>query len=225
MDIAPYIDHTLLKPDASEQDIRRLCSEAVEYGFAAVCVNPCWVPFASEIVAGSGVKVCTVTAFPLGATSTEIKLAETGWCLEHGADVIDTVVNIGAVKDGRWSLVYDEISGIAELVHQKDAVLKVIFENALLDKSEIAELCRISAEAGADFVKTSTGFAAAGAITEHVRLMSDVLKGACLIKAAGGIRTFSDAVSMINAGASRIGTSAGTVIADEAAAVRKQGDK
>ena len=212
MDIAGYIDHTLLKQTATEYDIRKLCAEAEEHSFAAVCINPCRVPLASEILSDSNVKVCTVTGFPLGATSTAAKLAETEWCLDNGADEIDTVMNIGEAKAGNWNYIENELREMAELVHSKNAILKVIFENCLLDKEEIVEACKTSVAAGVDFVKTSTGFAGEGATPEDVKLMVDTVAGKCKVKAAGGVRNSDDANKMIELGAERIGTSAGVVI-------------
>lgn len=212
MNIASYIDHTLLKPDATADDIRILCSESVEQSFASVCINPCRVPLAVELLEDSSVNICCVTAFPLGATSTAVKLTETKWCLDNGADEIDTVINIGECKAGNWGYVEDELRQLAELVHSYNAILKVIFENCLLEKSEIIRACKISVKAGVDFVKTSTGFSSGGATQEDVKLMVDSVAGACRVKAAGGVRTYGDAVAMIKLGADRIGTSGGVAI-------------
>jgi deoxyribose-phosphate aldolase len=212
MEIARYIDHTLLKATATEDDIVKLCLEADEHSFASVCVNPCRVPAATAALAESDVKVCCVTGFPLGATSTFAKLAETRWCLDNGACEIDTVINIGEVKAGNWRFVEEELREMAELVHSKDAILKVIFENCLLERSEIIRACETSVLAGVDFVKTSTGFAGGGATLEDVELMSKTVAGACGVKAAGGVRNATDALAMIKAGATRIGTSAGVTI-------------
>lgn len=212
MDIASYIDHTLLKPVATKNNIKSLCAEADKYAFASVCVNPCRVPLAAAILAESTVKVCCVTGFPLGATSTFAKIAETRWCLENGADEIDTVMNIGKAKDGDWAAVGDELRDLADLTHNHGAILKVIFENCLLTTEEIQAACETAVRAGADFVKTSTGFAGGGATVEDVRLMAKVIDGACGVKAAGGVKNIDDAIAMINAGATRIGTSAGVAI-------------
>ncbi len=212
MNIADYIDHTLLKQTATEEDIHRLCSEAVENSFIAVCINPCRVPFAAEILSNSPVKVCTVTGFPLGAIATASKLAETEWCLKNGADEIDTVMNIGEAKAGNWKYVEEELRQIAELVHSHNATLKVIFENCLLEKSEIVKACNVSVAAGVDFVKTSTGFAEEGATPEDVKLMVDTVAGRCKVKAAGGVKNTDDAEKMIKLGVARIGTSAGIAI-------------
>ena len=212
MKISDYIDHTLLKQIARDEDVKKLCAEADEYSFASVCVNPCRVPCAAKALAESKVKVCCVTGFPLGATSKFMKYQETLWCLENGADEIDTVMNIGEAKAGNWSFVGNELRALADLAHEKDAILKVIFENCLLDKNEIKTACEIAVEAGVDFVKTSTGFADGGATIEDVTLMSEVVAGACGVKAAGGVRNIADAEAMIKAGALRIGTSAGVAI-------------
>ena len=212
MEIASYIDHTLLKPTAVDSDIRQLCLESVEYGFLSVCVNSCRVPLAAKCLEGSGVKVCAVTGFPLGAMSTAAKFAETEWCLKNGADEIDTVINIGMLKEGNRAYVEDELSGLAELVHSGGGILKVIFENCLLEKSEIVDACRISVASGVDFVKTSTGFSHGGATVDDVKLMLDTVDGMCCVKAAGGIRTREDAVQMIELGVKRIGTSSGIAI-------------
>ncbi len=212
MNIAQYIDHTLLRQDATNADVIVLCNEAISHSFASVCVNPCRVPIASKTLADSAVKVCTVTAFPLGATSTVAKLAETKWCLDNGADEIDTVINIGECKAGNWDYVEDELRKVAELVHSYKAILKVIFENCLLDESEIVQACKVSMKAAVDFVKTSTGFSTGGATQEDVKLMVETVAGTCRVKAAGGIRNYDDAVTMINLGADRIGTSGGVAI-------------
>ena len=212
MNIAPYIDHTLLKQDATGEDIRKLCSEATDHSFASVCVNPCRVALASEILSGSSVNVCCVTAFPLGALPTELKLIETEWCLKNGADEIDTVINIGECKAGNLEYVENELKLIADLVHSYNAILKVIFENCLLTKAEIVEACRVSMKAGVDFVKTSTGFAGGGATPEDVELMVNTVSGVCKVKAAGGVRNYADAEKMIALGVDRIGTSSGIAI-------------
>ena len=212
MDIASYIDHTLLKPDATANDIEQLCREAVEYSFASVCINPCRVPLAVELLGDDLVNICCVTGFPLGATSTAAKLAETAWCLDNGADEIDTVINIGECKDGNWEYVENELRQLAGLVHSYDATLKVIFENCLLTKSEIVRACKVSMTTGVDFVKTSTGFSNGGATEEDVKLMLQTVGSRCSVKAAGGVRDYADAVAMIELGVDRIGTSSGVAI-------------
>jgi deoxyribose-phosphate aldolase len=215
MDLRALIDHTLLKPDATSDAVELLCAEALDFGFASVCVNPCRVPLAFEKLRGSRVAVCSVVGFPLGATSSDAKLAEAGWCLANGASEIDSVMNIGDAKEGNWSCVEEEMKRLAETVHAQDAILKVILETCLLDKSEIVEACERAVAAGADFVKTSTGFAGGGATVEDVGLMAATVSGRCLVKASGGIKTRSDALALVEAGAARIGTSSGIAIAGE----------
>jgi len=215
MNIAGYIDHTLLKQTATEDDIRKLCREAIANSFASVCINPCRIPLAADLLSDSSVKVCSVTGFPLGATSTAVKLAETEWCLDNGADEIDTVMNIGEAKSGNWEYIENELREVSELVHSRGAILKVIFENCLLEKDEIVKACEACVNAGVDFVKTSTGFAGGGATPEDVKLMSDTVAGKCKVKAAGGVRNADDAKRMIDFGAERIGTSAGIIIVSE----------
>lgn len=212
MNIASYIDHTLLKPTVGRTEIISLCNEALENSFAAVCINSHWVPLAVDILLGSDINVCTVTGFPLGASSTDVKLAETSWCLENGAREIDTVMNIGEAKNGNWDFVEDEIAQLANLVHAKDAILKVIFENCLLENNEIVSACQACVSGGADFVKTSTGFSSGGATEEDVALMVKTVAGQCKVKAAGGVRTAEQAIRMIEIGAARLGTSSGVAI-------------
>jgi len=211
MDIASYIDHTLLRSDATDADIRQLSLEAIEHSFASVCINPTWVPLVSDFLSSSSVKVCSVTGFPLGATPTVCKLFETEWCLKEGADEIDTVINIGECKRGNWDYVTNELSLISMLVHSYGGVLKVIFENSYLEREEIIKVCNISMDVGVDFVKTSTGFAG-GATFDDVSLMVATVSGVCKVKAAGGIRNRIDAEKMIELGADRIGTSSGVSI-------------
>jgi deoxyribose-phosphate aldolase len=210
--IAKFIDHTLLKQTATESQIEKLCDEAMEHGFAAVCVNPYWVDFCARRLAGTNVKVCTVVGFPLGATPTDVKVFETEFCLKNGAKEIDMVMNIGAAKDGDWSFVQSDIAALAKIAHEKKAILKVIFENCLLEKQEIVKACEASLKAGADFVKTSSGFSTGGATIEDVKLMVETVAGRCKVKAAGGIRNAKDAADMIKIGAVRLGTSAGVAI-------------
>lgn len=212
MNLSNYIDHTLLKQTATDQEVQDLCAEADRFTFASVCVNPYRVPCAVAALANSDVKVCCVTGFPLGATPKSIKLAETSWCLEHGAHEIDTVMNIGEAKAGNWNYIEEELREIANLTHENNAILKVILENCLLNKDEIKLACETAVNADVDFVKTSTGFAGGGATVEDVRLMSKTIAGACGVKAAGGVRNAEDAKRMIEAGATRIGTSAGVAI-------------
>lgn len=215
--LARVIDHTLLRPDATREQVLRLCVEAAAHGFAAVCVNPCWVPVARAALSGSTVQVCAVVGFPLGASPTELKLAEARWCLANGAGELDMVMNLGEAKSGNWEAVRTELSAVAKLAHERGAILKVILENCLLTKDEIEAACRAAVAAGADFVKTATGFAGGGATVEDVRLMTATVAGACRVKAAGGVRDAAQARAMLAAGAARIGTSAGVaIVASEA---------
>jgi len=214
--IASFIDHTLLKPEATEEDIQKLCSEAKEYSFAAVCVNPSYVRLASQYLRSTPVRVCGVVGFPFGTHLTEIKAHEAQRDIDDGAKEIDMVINIGELKSRNFELVYNEIKTVADLCHEKDVVLKVIIETALLLREEKIEACRLVSKAGADFVKTSTGFGPGGATVRDVVLIKETLKGLPLgIKAAGGIRTYRDAMKMIEAGATRIGTSSGVKIVEE----------
>lgn len=212
MNIASYIDHTLLKPDASERDIKKLCAEAREHGFFSVCVNPCWVPLCKSELEGSGVKVCTVIGFPLGANTLEDKVYEAKNALKNGADELDMVINIGFLKSGRNEDVYHDIIHIRNI--GKDFVLKVIIETALLTDEEKKKACHLAACAGADFVKTSTGFSKGGATVEDVKLMKECSEG-LKVKASGGIRDFQTFKAMLDAGAARIGASAGIKIIEE----------
>ena len=209
MNIAPYVDHTALKPDTSAEDVERLCQEAVEHGFASVCINPVFVKQTSELLAGSAVVPCTVTGFPLGASETSVKIFETEKALEAGAREIDTVINISAAIAGDWKFIHKEISGISCSCRKSGALLKVILETCLLNRSQIIRVCQTVVEAGADFVKTSTGFSKAGADPETVALMRETVGNETGVKASGGIRSFDDAVRMIEAGASRLGSSSG----------------
>ena len=213
--IASYIDHTLLKPEASEEQIRKICEEAVKYNFASVCVNPCRVKLCSELLEDSNVAVCTVVGFPLGAATTETKTFETLNAIANGATEIDMVINIGAVKDGNFELVKKDIEAVVDAAKEM-AIVKVIIETCLLTNEEKAKVCQIVKDAGADFVKTSTGFSTAGATVEDIELMHSVVGDDFGIKAAGGIRSFETAMNMINAGANRIGASASIKIVEEA---------
>ena len=208
--VASYIDHTLLKPEAGAGAIRVLCAEAVEHGFAAVCVNPYWVQLAASEVAGSPVKVATVIGFPLGANETAVKVCEAQQALASGADELDMVLNIGELKGGNQAAVEADIRAVVRAAGA--AVVKVILETALLTNDEKLAACRAAQAAGAGFVKTSTGFGPAGATVVDVRLMREAVGDAMGVKASGGIRTWEDCRAMIAAGASRIGTSAGVAI-------------
>lgn len=205
-----YIDHTLLKQNATKEQIITLCKEAITNDFASVCVNPTWVKTCAEQLMGSDVKVCTVIGFPLGAATTAVKVFETKDAIENGATEIDMVINIGALKDRHLSLLTDDIHAVKAAAGK--LVVKVIIETCLLSDEEKILACEAALTAGADFVKTSTGFSTAGATVEDVRLMKSVVKTNALVKAAGGVRTYDDLVAMIEAGADRIGTSAGVAL-------------
>ena len=208
--LASMIDHTNLKATACTQDIEKLCREAIQFGFASVCVNPVHVPLASELLKDSDVKVCTVVGFPLGATSYEAKAAEAACAVEDGAEEVDMVIDIAAVKEKRYEDVEDDISMVVNA--SGSALVKVILEVCYLTDEEIVEACKIAVKAGAAFVKTSTGFGSGGATVEAVALMRKTVGNRVGVKAAGGIRTTEDALAMIEAGANRIGCSAGTAI-------------
>lgn len=214
-ELAATIDHTILKPEAGEAAIRRLCFEAKQYGFASVCVNSVYVKLVAEELAGSNVKTCTAIGFPLGCVCTEIKVAEAEKAIADGATEIDMIIHVGALKDGKHDEVRADISAVAETCHAKGAILKVIFENCLLTNEEIVTACKLSKEAQADYVKTSTGFNSGGATVANVKLMRTTVGPETGVKAAGGIRTLDDALAMINAGASRLGMSAGINVIEE----------
>lgn len=209
--LAPFIDHTLLKPDATSDQIKKLCMEAREYKFASVCVNTCYVPLAAQMLAGSGVKTCCVVGFPLGAMTSRAKVEEAKEAIENGATEIDMVINIGAAKSGDWDYVKKDIAALVEAVRGK-ALLKVIIETCLLTDEEKVKACALAKMAGADFVKTSTGFSTGGATVEDVKLMRKVVGPDMGVKASGGVRDYKTAMEMINAGATRIGTSSGISI-------------
>jgi deoxyribose-phosphate aldolase len=212
VDLAKTIDHTLLKPDATQDQIAQLCFEARKHGFASVCVNPTWVELCAQLLKGSEVKVCTVIGFPLGATSADVKAFETQDAISHGAGEIDMVINIGALKARDLELVARDIRGVVSTSHGGGAIVKVIIEAALLTDEEKTIACLLSKEAGADFVKTSTGFASGGATVHDVELMRKAVGPEMGVKAAGGVRTYEDAENMLKAGATRIGASAGVKI-------------
>jgi deoxyribose-phosphate aldolase len=210
-DLAHYIDHTLLRPDATRSEIEKLCREAAEYRFASVCVNPQWVRLCAGLLRNSGVQVCTVVGFPLGANETEIKALETRRAVQQGATEIDMVIAVGALKSGDERLVYQDITAVRR-ESLGVACLKVIIEAALLTEAEKVSACTLAKDAGADYVKTSTGFAKGGATVEDVRLMRRVVGRGLGVKAAGGIKDRAAADAMIAAGANRIGASAGVKI-------------
>jgi deoxyribose-phosphate aldolase len=212
LNLAKMIDHTLLKPDATQQEIAQLCFEARKYGFASVCINPTWVSLCAQLLQGSPVKVCTVIGFPLGATSLETKAFETETAIKQGATEIDMVINIGALKARDLDTVAKDIRGVVNAAHSHGIIVKVIIEAALLNDEEKVIACLLSKEAEADFVKTSTGFASGGATIHDVELMRKTVGPEMGVKAAGGVRTFEDADAMIKAGATRIGASAGVKI-------------
>jgi deoxyribose-phosphate aldolase len=211
-DLARYIDHTLLKPDATEADIDKLCAEAVEYGFASVVVNPTWVKHAARNVGGSDVKVASVIGFPFGASMPEIKAMEARRAIRDGAREIDMVINVGALKSGDLELVRDDISKVSDACHESGVLNKVIIEAAYLSDEEKVIASRLAKEARADFVKTSTGFGPGGATVFDVALMREAVGPGIGVKAAGGIHTAEDLEEMVAAGATRIGASAGVAI-------------
>ena len=213
-DTARYVDHTLLKPNATQEEIGKLCEEARQYCFASVCVNPSYVSLAAQFLRGSGVRVCTVVGFPLGSTTPTVKAIEARDAIANGADEIDMVINIGALKSGNDALVYDDIKAVREATRGK--VLKVILETSLLSSDEKVRACAASKKAGADFVKTSTGFGGGGATVEDVRLMRQSVGPLMGVKASGGIRDAKAAAEMIAAGATRLGTSASVAIVTDA---------
>ena len=216
--LAKMIDHTILKANATESDIEKLCQEAKQYEFASVCVNPYWVSFASNLLKDTTVKVCTVIGFPLGATSSESKASETEIAILQGADEVDMVINVGAIKDNKIDIVKNDILSVVNSARKtgqslnKKIIVKVIIETCYLTKDEIILACNCVKNAGADFVKTSTGFGTSGATTEDVALMKQTVGETMQVKASGGIRDYETAIKMIEAGASRIGTSSGVTI-------------
>ena len=205
--IASLIDHTLLRPEATRADIVKLCGEAKQYGFATVCINPYWVPLAASELTGTAVKVCTVAGFPLGATSTEAKVAEAAAALRAGAREVDMVINVGALRSGDLDTVKMDIQAVTRVCHDAGAIVKVILETALLDDGQKTTACGLAQAAGADFVKTSTGFGPAGATVQDIVLMRHAVGPRMGVKAAGGIRTLDDFRAMVAAGASRVGAS------------------
>ncbi len=215
-DIAHLIDHTLLKPDASQDQIAQLCYEARTYQFASVCVNPAHVKLSAQLLKGSNVPVCTVVGFPLGATPATVKAFETQQAIRDGAREIDMVINIGALKSEDYKVVYEDIASVVRAAHAGNSLVKVIIEAALLTDEEKVVACQLSKSAGADYVKTSTGFGPGGATVHDVALMRRVIGPVMGVKAAGGVGSYEDAKAMIAAGATRLGASAGIRIAKEA---------
>jgi deoxyribose-phosphate aldolase len=210
--IAAAIDHTLLKPTATEEQIRALCAEALAYHFASVCVQPCWVSVCAKLLADSPVKVCTVIGFPLGTTLPEVKAFEAQRCIALGATELDMVINVGALKSRQLDFVQADIAAVVDVAHPNGAIVKVIIETGYLTEEEKISACHLAQAAGADYVKTSTGFGPGGATVEDVALMRRVVGPEMGVKAAGGVKTAADAKAMIEAGATRIGSSAGVQI-------------
>jgi deoxyribose-phosphate aldolase len=213
--IAHKIDHTLLKPEATQQQIETICKEALEHQFASVCVLPYYVPVSAQLLKDSPVKVCTVIGFPLGATLTEAKLAEAHAVLKNGARELDMVINISALKNKSWLYVQNEITVLAQKAHESNAILKVIIETCLLTEEEKIKACELVTNSGADFIKTSTGFSTGGATIEDVVLLKNHVGEKVKVKASGGIRDLKAAAAMIEAGADRLGTSSGVKIVRE----------
>ncbi|HEM6137380.1 TPA: deoxyribose-phosphate aldolase [Streptococcus suis] len=210
MKLNKFIDHTVLKPETTKEQVAKVLEEAKEYDFASVCINPTWVSFAAEGLKGTDVKVCTVIGFPLGANTSAVKAFETKDAIENGADEIDMVINIGALKDKNYDLVLEDIKAVVEA--SGDKLVKVIIETCLLTEEEKVKACQLSKEAGADFVKTSTGFSTGGATVEDVALMRKTVGSDMGVKASGGARSYEDAIAFIEAGATRIGASSGVAI-------------
>lgn len=207
MNYNKMIDHTVLKADTPLETVKRICDEAMEYGFASVCINPCHVAYCADYLKDSDVNVCTVIGFPLGANTSAVKAFETKDAIANGADEIDMVMNIGALKDKNYDLVRDDVKAVVEAAN--GTLVKVILETCLLTEDEIKKACELCVEAKADYVKTSTGFSTRGATIEDVRIMKEAVHGKTKVKAAGGVRTPEDMVKIVAAGADRIGTSAG----------------
>lgn len=209
--MAKYIDHTILNADATEKDIQRICIEAKEYDFKTVCINPGWVDYAAHLLKGTDVGITTVIGFPLGANTSEIKAAEAKQAVEKGVSDVDMVINIGALKNEDYPTVLNDIKAVVNAVDGK-AIVKVIIETSLLNKTEKIRVCELAKQAGADFVKTSTGFSTGGATLDDVKLMRATVGPKMGVKASGGVRSYEDAVAMIEAGATRIGASSGIAI-------------
>ncbi len=213
MNYNKMIDHTVLKADTPLETVKRICDEAMEYGFASVCINPCHVAYCADYLKDSDVNVCTVIGFPLGANTSATKAFETKDAIANGADEIDMVMNIGALKDKNYDLVRDDVKAVVEAAN--GTLVKVILETCLLTEDEIKKACELCVEAKADFVKTSTGFSTRGATIEDVKIMKAAVQGKAKVKAAGGVRTHEDMVKIVEAGADRIGTSAGCSLVEK----------
>jgi deoxyribose-phosphate aldolase len=209
--LAKYIDHTILKPDTNRKTVARYCKEAIEYGFASVCFNPIHVKYAKSLLEGTSIKVCTVIGFPLGAATPSAKAFETKEAISNGAEEVDMVINLGAVKDGNYELVEEDIKAVVDTASDQ-AIVKVIIETCLLTDEEKVKICTIAKEVGASFVKTSSGFSSGGATVEDVALMKKTVGPEMQVKASFGIKTYEDAMRMIEAGATRLGTSSGIAI-------------
>jgi deoxyribose-phosphate aldolase len=223
-EIASLIDHTLLKPDATQTDIVAVCQQALSSQFASVCVNPCWVPLVHSQLRGSSVRTCSVIGFPLGANRTAVKVQEALLASSDGASEIDMVINIGALRSGHTDLVGSEIAELAKTAHAAGAILKVIIETCLLTDDQKIEVCKLTQQAGADFVKTSTGFSTSGATEADVSLMRATVGPTIGVKASGGVRTLDAVTRMVHAGATRIGTSSGVQILAEFQGQKSAGD-
>ena len=213
MNYNKMIDHTVLKADTPLETVKRICDEAIEYGFASVCINPCHVAYCADYLKDSDVNVCTVIGFPLGANTSAVKAFETKDAIANGADEIDMVMNIGALKDKNYDLVRDDVKAVVEAAN--GTLVKVILETCLLTEDEIKKACELCVEAKADYVKTSTGFSTRGATIEDVQIMKAAVQGKAKGKAAGGVRTHEDMVKIVEAGADRIGTSAGCSLVEK----------
>lgn len=212
-ELAKFIDHTILKPEARKEQVESICKEAAQYGFASVCINPSYVSLASDMLKGSSVKVCTVIGFPLGATTSAVKSFETVDAINNGAHEVDMVINIGKLKDKDYDYVKSDIKAVVDAAKGK-ALTKVIIETCLLTDEEKVMACKLAKEAGADFVKTSTGFSTGGATPEDIKLMRDTVGSEMGVKASGGVRNYKDAIAVVEAGASRIGASASIAICE-----------
>ena len=213
MNYNKMIDHTVLKADTPLETVKRICDEAIEYGFASVCINPCHVAYCADYLKDSDVNVCTVIGFPLGANTSAVKAFETKDAIANGADEIDMVMNIGALKDKNYDLVRNDVKAVVEATN--GTLVKVILETCLLTEDEIKKACELCVEAKADYVKTSTGFSTRGATIEDVQIMKAAVQGKAKVKAAGGVRTHEDMVKIVEAGADRIGTSAGCSLVEK----------
>ena len=213
MNYNKMIDHTVLKADTPLETVKRICDEAMEYGFVSVCINPCHVAYCADYLKDSDVNVCTVIGFPLGANTSAVKAFETKDAIANGADEIDMVMNIGALKDKNYDLVRDDVKAVVEAAN--GTLVKVILETCLLTEDEIKKACELCVEAKADYVKTSTGFSTRGATIEDVQIMKAAVQGKAKVKAAGGVRTHEDMVKIVEAGADRIGTSAGCSLVEK----------